>query len=174
MERRIPLIFFFLSELQESPVILMGIVNDNKSCFFLKLWRFSHHWQLTRFSGQKNCRYINYDSSCDPKTFTFAIVQPILFSLKFRAAVRMQWRMSYSKSTSLMSQLSKTEFSSAASIMDLLICWVLRLFLFKTRWTKSWNQQVSQTENFIYVQRFADHLLRWLWLLLKCLDFSGS
>lgn len=143
MERRVPLIFFLFSELQEPPVILMGIINYNKSCFLLKLWRFSQHWQLTRFSSQENCRYINYDSSCDPETFTFTIVQPILFSLKFRAAVRMQWRVSYSKSTSLMSQLSKTEFSSAASVMDLLSCWGLRRFLFKTRPTKSWNQQVS-------------------------------
>lgn len=125
MEKRVPVIFLFFSELQEPPVILMCIVNDNKSCFLLKLWRFSQHWQLVRFSSQKNCSCINYHSSCDPKTFKFTIVQPILFTLKFRAADRMQWRVSYSKSIGLMSQLSKAEFSSAASIRDLLR-WLLR------------------------------------------------
>lgn len=87
----------------------------------LKLRRFSQHWQLIGFSSQKKCRCINYDSSCDPKTFTFTIVQPILFSLKFRVVVRMQWRVSYSRSTSLMPESSRTGFSSAFSIMDLLL-----------------------------------------------------
>jgi len=73
-----------------------------------------------RSSSQKNCRCINYNSSCDPKTFTFTTVLPILFTLKFMAAVRIQWRVSYSKSTSLMPQLSNTESSSAASVSGLI------------------------------------------------------
>lgn len=73
---------------------------------------------MSSFS-QKNCRCINYDCSCDPKTFTFTTVPPILFTLKFRAAVRIQWRVSYSKSTNLMPQLSKAESSLATSISRL-------------------------------------------------------